>query len=145
MSVRRRLFLATSCLLAAGLEVQILLSYGAKDAGFHYLAHFFAGASFALLVMALVAWRRGRPVRLPLLWVILAHLFAMAPDFAFLDGAPHEHWMDVFLGHITIHFIPGANLTLFVVFAASLAVYLAVLDRGLRLRNAIGSAPRLVG
>jgi hypothetical protein len=141
MSVRRRLFLAISCLLAVALEVQIFLSYRAKDAGFHYLAHFFAGASFALLVMALVAWRRDRPVRLPLLWIILAHLFAMAPDFAFLDGAPHEHWMDVFLGHITIHFIPGANLTLFVVFAGCLAAYLAVVDRAMRLRRAAGSAP----
>ncbi len=104
-----------------------------------YLAHFFAGASFALLAMSVVAWRRGRPVRLPLLWIILAHLFAMAPDFAFLDGAPHEHWMDVFLGHITIHFIPGANLTLFIVCAGSLALYLAALDRATRLRTAAAS------
>ena len=125
----RRLFLAVSCLLALGVEERIFVSYGANDAGFHYLAHFFAGASAALLVMAVVAWRRGRPVRLPLLWIVLAHLFAMAPDFAFLDGSPHQHWMDIFLGHITIHFVPGANLTLLAAFAASLAVYLVVLDR----------------
>ncbi|MBJ7608868.1 MAG: hypothetical protein JF887_05490 [Candidatus Dormibacteraeota bacterium] len=136
MSVRRRVFLALSTLVAVGIEVQIFLSYGDKDAGFHYLAHFFAGASAALLVMSVVAWRRGRPVRFPLLWVIAAHLFAMAPDFAFLDGAPHAHWMDIFFGHITIHFIPGANLTLLLVFAGSLAVYLAVLDHIARMEAA---------
>jgi len=111
------------------LEVQIFLSYGANDAGFHYLAHFFGGASLSLLVMALVAARRGRSARLPLLWIVLGHLFAMAPDFAFLDGAPHDRWMDIFVGHLTIHFIPGANFTLFVIFAGTLAVYLAVVDR----------------
>ncbi len=84
------------------------------------------------------AWRRGRPVRFPLLWVIGAHLFAMAPDFAFLAGAPHPHWIDVFLGHITIHFVPGANLTLSVVFAGSLAVYLAVRDHVAHTKAAAG-------
>ncbi len=137
--------MGASCLLAAGLEVQIFLSYGSKDAGFHYLAHFFAGASAALLVMAVVAWRRGRPVRFPLLWIVIAHLFAMAPDFAFLDGAPHEHWMDVFLGHITIHFIPGANLTLFALFAGSLAAYLAILDRRSAPRRLLASDSRAPG
>lgn len=141
MSVRRWVFVTMSCLLAAGVEVRIFLSYEANDAGFHYLAHLFAGASLALLVMALIAWRRGRPVRFPLMWITAAHLFAMAPDFAFMDGAPHEHWMDVFAGHIDIHFIPGANLTLFAVFAGSLAAYLAIVDHAAHARMAFASTP----
>jgi len=37
--------------------------------------------------------------------------------------------MEVFLGHLASHFVPGRNLTWYVVFLASLAAYLAVLDR----------------
>jgi hypothetical protein len=54
---------------------------------------------------------------------------AMFPDFLFTAGMVHERWIDVFLGHISTHFVPGRNLTWFAVFLAALAVYLAVLAR----------------
>jgi hypothetical protein len=53
----------------------------------------------------------------------------MFPDFLFTAGMAHERWIDVFLGHISTHFVPGRNLTWFAVFLAALAVYLAVLAR----------------
>jgi hypothetical protein len=53
----------------------------------------------------------------------------MFPDILFTAGVAHERWMDVFLGHISTHFVPGRNLTWFVVFLAALGVYLAVLAR----------------
>lgn len=126
---RYRLGLCAWCLLAILVEIGLYLSYRDHDAGFHWFAHFYTGASTALLVMSLVAWRHQRAVRLPLLWIVAAHVYAMFPDLLFVAGVPHQHWMDVFLGHITVHYIPGANLTLFAIFMASLAVYLGALSR----------------
>ncbi len=51
----------------------------------------------------------------------------MSPDFVFAGGMAHERWMDLFLGHISTHFVPGRNLTWFVAFLVALAAYLAVL------------------
>ncbi len=77
--------------------------------------------------MAALAWRCRRAVRLPGLWVVLGHLVAMFPDFLFAAGIPHRRWMDVFLGHLSTHFVPGRNLTWYAVFLGALAGYLAVL------------------
>jgi hypothetical protein len=41
----------------------------------------------------------------------------------------------VFLGHLSSHYVPGRNLTWYVVFVLSLATYLVALDRG-RARSA---------
>lgn len=78
---------------------------------------------------AVVAARTRRPVTLPLVWLLAGHLFAMFPDFLFTAGVAHYRWMEVFLGHISSHFVPGRNLTWYVAFLASLGVYLATIDR----------------
>jgi len=67
-------------------------------------------------------------VAYPLVWVLLAHIFAMLPDLLFVDSIPHQRWKDLFLGHISSHFVPGRNLTLAVVFSAALGGYLFALD-----------------
>lgn len=79
--------------------------------------------------MALAARRWRRPVPYPLVWPLLAHLVAMFPDLLFAGGDAHARWMDVFLGHITSHFVPGRNLTWYVVFLTALAYYLVELKR----------------
>lgn len=117
------------CLVAVLGEAALYLSYRGHDARFHWFTHFFVGASAALAVMALVAARTRRPVRLPLVWPVLAHVFAMFPDFLFTWGIAHERWMDVFLGHISTHFVPGRNLTWFLVFLLALGTYLMVVSR----------------
>lgn len=117
------------CLLAIVVEIGLYLSYRGHDARFHYATHLFVGASTALVIMSLIAWRRRRPVPYPLVWPVLGHLFAMFPDFLFSAGIAHYRWMDVFLGHISTHFIPGRNLTWAVVFLGALGVYLAVIAR----------------
>lgn len=119
---------SVSCLLAAGFEIYIYIAYRAHDARFHWFTHFFVGASTALLLMTLVVWKRRRPMRFPLLWIILGHLVAMFPDFLFTAGIAHQRWMDIFLGHISSHFIPGRNWTWYAVFLLSLAIYLTALD-----------------
>jgi len=117
------------CAAAAAAEVGVYVSYRGHDARFHWFTHFFVGSSLALIVMAAVAARTRRPVPLPLVWPFLAHLVAMFPDFLFTAGIAHERWMDVFLGHISSHFVPGRNLTWFTTFLAALAAYLIALAR----------------
>ena len=117
------------CVVAVLAEVALYTSYRGHDARFHWFTHFFVGTSVALLVMAAVAAYIRRPVPLPLVWLLLAHVVAMCPDFLFTAGVAHERWMDVFLGHISTHFVPGRNLTWFAVFLLSLAVYLAAVAR----------------
>ena len=114
------------CIVAVLAEVGLYASYRGHDARFHWFTHFFVGAAAALLGMAAVAAHIRRPVPLPLVWPFLAHVVAMFPDVLFTAGVAHERWMDLFLGHINTHFIPGRNLTWFVVFLLALAAYLAV-------------------
>ncbi|MDP9419671.1 MAG: hypothetical protein M3P53_05930 [Actinomycetota bacterium] len=118
------------CATAVVVEVALYLSYRGHDARFHWFTHFFVGASAALLIMSAVVLRTRRPVPLPLVWPLLGHLYAMVPDFLFTGGhIAHERWMDVFLGHISTHFVPGRNLTWYLVFLVAVALYLGVLDR----------------
>jgi len=127
---RESLRLCAWCLVAIGAEIGFYLSYRGHDARYHWFTHFFVGGSVALLVMAGVTLRTRRPVPLPLLWILLAHAFAMIPDFLFVGGRVHERWMDLFLGHLSSHYVPGRNLTWYVVFLGCLATYLAALDHG---------------
>jgi hypothetical protein len=131
-AANRSLRLCLGCAAAAVVEIGLHLSYRGHDARFHWFTHFFVGASAALLAMAVVTARTGRPVAYPLVWPLLGHLFAMAPDLAFAGGVAHRRWMDVFLGHISTHFVPGRNLTWYAVFLVSLAVYLVFFDRSQR-------------
>lgn len=123
-----RFRLCVWCAAAVLAEIGLYLSYRGHDSRFHWLTHFFVGASVALLVMAAVAWRRGRPVPYPLVWPLLGHLVAMAPDLLFTAGVVHERWMDLFLGHISTHFVWGQNRTWYGTFLVALAIYLATLD-----------------
>ncbi len=126
----RVLRLCLWCVLAVAVEIALYLSYRGHDARFHWFTHFFVGSAVALLVMSVVALRTRRPVPLPLVWPLLGHLYAMFPDFLFTGShIAHEPWMDVFLGHISTHFVPGRNLTWYVVFLAAVALYLGVLHR----------------
>jgi hypothetical protein len=124
------------CLLAVVVEIGLYLSYRGHDARYHWFTHFFVGASVALMIMAAVTLRTHRPAPVPLLWIVLGHIFAMTPDLLFVGGRVHERWMDAFLGHLSTHYIPGRNLTWYVVSLLSLASYLAAIDRGVRRRPA---------
>lgn len=110
-------------------EALLYAAYQAHEARLHWFTHLFVGGTSALVVMTAVAWRSGRPVRLPGLWVVVGHLVAMFPDLLFAAGIPHHRWMDIFLAHLSSHFIPGRNGTWYLVFLAALALYLAVTAR----------------
>ncbi|CAN5484631.1 hypothetical protein BH20ACT2_BH20ACT2_03960 [soil metagenome] len=47
----------------------------------------------------------------------------------FQAGVAHYRWMDLFLGHISTHFVPGRNLTWFTIALTSLAIYVYAVDR----------------
>lgn len=117
------------CLLAVAVEIGLYLSYRFHDARFHWFTHFFVGSSAALVAMSVIAWRRHRPVSYPLVWPVAAHLVAMFPDFLFTAGIAHYWWMDAFLGHISTHFVPGRNLSWYLVFLTALGLYLLVVSR----------------
>ncbi|MGD9889916.1 MAG: hypothetical protein AB7R89_01465 [Dehalococcoidia bacterium] len=129
LSAARITRICVYCALAVAAEVYLYVAYRAHEARFHWFTHFFVGGSVALMIMAGMAWRTRRPVPYPLVWIIVGHLVAMFPDFLFDAGIAHYRWMDVFLGHLSTHFIPGRNDTWFAVFLACLALYLVVLDR----------------
>jgi len=113
---------------AAVAELALYASYQGEDGRFHWFTHFFVGTAVALVAMALVAKAKGQPVRLPFVWLLLGHLVAMAPDFAFVEGVAHGRWMDVFLAHVSSHYIVGRNWTWYAVFLAALGAYLLVVD-----------------
>lgn len=131
--VARGLRFCVACSVAIFVEVLLYLSYRAHDARFHWLTHVLVGGSTAFLLMAAWSWTTRRPARLPIVWLLLGHLYAMVPDLLFRAGVAHYPWMEIFLGHIASHMVPGRNMTWLVIFAAALAVYFFVLDR--RARN----------
>lgn len=121
-------------ILAVAIEVFLYVSYQAHEARFHWFTHFFVGATVALIGMTAWVLLERRSVAYPILWLVLGHLVAMFPDFLFTFGIPHRRWMDVFLGHLSTHFVPGRNVTWYAVFLAILAVYLTA-DARLRARR----------
>lgn len=112
-------------------ELLLFLSYRGYDARFHWFTHFFVGTSVALIIMSIITWRTHSAIRLPLLWIFLAHVFAMFPDllFSILNIAHSLSWSDFFLLHIHSHFIPGRNITWYFIFALSLGLYLWVISK----------------
>lgn len=124
-----RLRLCFWCAGAVVAEIGLYLSYRGHDARFHWFTHFFVGASTAMVVMTGFTIRTRRPVPYPLVWPLAAHVYAMAPDLLFAAGRAHQAWMDVFLGHVSSHYLPGRNLAWYAVFLASLAAYLVAVDR----------------
>ena len=122
MKTRRRVFLQLCAVVA--IEGLLYWRYGDEQARYHWFTHFYVGASAALLLMAWYVRSRGRVPALALLYPAVGHLYAMIPDVLFSAGIAHQHWMDIFLGHVSTHFVPGRNLTWYAVFAASLALCL---------------------
>jgi uncharacterized membrane protein YhhN len=126
---RRSLRLCLWCAAVVVVEVGLYLSYRGHDARFHWFTHVFVGASAAFVVMAVVTTRTRRPVPYPLVWPLLGHVFAMTPDLLFTAGIAHRRWMDLFLGHVSAHFVPGRNVTWYTAFVVSFGVYLLAVDR----------------
>lgn len=93
---------------------------------FHFWLHTLFGATVGMTLAT--ALQLVRPhLRVPGLAIgAVAHLWSAFPDVLFIGvGAVHQRWMDVFAGHISVHFIPqpivsSAGLLLIAGLAASL-------------------------
>lgn len=119
----RPLVLALQAVGLIAAEVFLYRTYTGHDAAFHWSTH------FLVAVIATVAWNavhlqvRARPAPWQLLSVLGFHLVAMAPDLAFRGGMPHHRWMDVFLGHISSHYVPGGDRTWLVLACLAVLLY----------------------
>ena len=103
LQVRGEWRLCGWCAVAVVVELGLYASYRGHDARFHWFTHAFVGGAAALAAMAAVTLVRHRPVARPLLWPMIAHVFAMTPDLLFTGGYAHWRWMDLFLGHVSAH------------------------------------------
>jgi len=117
-------------------EIALYASYDVHDARFHWATHFLVALAFAsllLLVRLLVTGAPGPRLLLPA--VLGFHLFAMAPDLIFRGGVPHYRWMDVFLGHVAVHYLPGGDGSWLVIALTSLGLFVGALTAWLRARH----------
>ncbi len=85
--------------------------YGGHEAGFHWATHFLVGLTVAALFN--LVWQLAR-------------------DAPASGQIPHYRWMDVFLGHISAHEIPGGDTVWLAIGVASLTAYAAALSAWLR-------------
>lgn len=122
-------------------------SYIHHEAGFHWATHFLVGLTAAAIVNAAWLALKGAPGRGQLLWVLALHLYAMFPDLLFSPGKiPHEGWMDVFLGHVSSHYLAGGAaswLLIALVASGSYAMLLAVWLGARRAEADAGLAPAI--
>lgn len=124
----RRLPPAQTTLVLAG-EGVLLAAYASQDAVYHWLIHFLVGGAAALLLTAATSLVHRRALGHIGAAVFTGHAVAAFPDALFLLGVAHARWMDVFLGHLSSHDVPGGLWTLYAAFLTALAGYLLTLAR----------------
>lgn len=129
-------------------ELVLYASYNAHDAQFHWATHFLVALAFASLVLLVRLLVTGVPgPRLLLPAVLGLHLVAIAPDLLFRAGVPHYPWMNVFLGHVAVHYLPGHDGTWLVIALTALGLFVGALTAWLRARRteAQGGMPPGIG
>ena len=129
--------LAVQLVVLIAAEVVLFTSYADHDARFHWATHFLVALAFTAVVLLARLLVTGAPgPRYLLLTVLGFHLYAMAPDLLFRGGVPHHRWMDVFLGHVAAHYLPGGDFAWLVIALAITACYIGALTLWLRARRA---------
>jgi len=120
-------------------EVFLYRSYGAFDSSFHWAAHFLVGLLSASAVLAAYLLVAARPAPGQVVVILLFHVYAMAPDLLFRIGIPHAQWMNVFLGHVAVHYLPGGDRTWLVLSALAALGYVVLLASWVAARQAEAS------
>jgi hypothetical protein len=121
--------------LFATAEVLLYLSYQHHDTRFHWFLHFFVGTSAAFGVMTLITYWSNRTILFPFLWLLVGHVIAMFPDILWsAELLPHQAWMDIFVLHISSHFIPegigpGMSSSCYASHCISMFVKKSLIDR----------------
>jgi hypothetical protein len=122
-------------------EALVLTAYRFTDSLFHWSTHLLVGLTAAAVYNLLVLSIRSRPAPGQLVSILAAHLVAMAPDVVFPFGIPHLLWMDVFLVHISAHYLPGGDVGWLVIAFTVTTVYVAILSMWLQARARRGKPP----
>ena len=113
-------------------ESAIYAYYSSFGQTFHWANHLLPAVVIASIVSAVWLLARNRPLRGQILLVLPLHLFAMAPDPLFsLQIRHHDGWMNVFGGHIWVHFLPFRLNGWLVLAAVASGIYVAMLIRWL--------------
>ena len=128
--------LAVQLLVLVVAEIGLFSVYGTYDSRFHWGAHFLVALIATSVWLSVVLLVKAAPARGQLLLVLVVHLYAMAPDLVFRAGVPHSLWMNVFLGHIAVHYIPGGDRTWLVLAVLAAGGYCLLLSRWLAARHA---------
>ena len=137
----RPISLAVQLVVLVLAEIALYASYDAHDARFHWATHFLVGLAYASLVLLARLLVTGAPGPRFLLLVVLGfHVYAMLPDLLFRGGLPHYRWMDVFLGHVASHYVPGGDGTWLVVALTCMGLYVGGLTAWIRARRAEAAA-----
>lgn len=98
---------AAGLLLLGALELYIGRAYIVRGTEWHYIVHNSIGVGLGLAGGGVVAAIRRRPTN-GLGWALVGQLASVMPDLIFgLLRIPHQRWMDVFVGHISVHTAPG--------------------------------------
>lgn len=132
---------ALALLIAEGAIYAYYSSFGQT---FHWANHLLPAIVIASIVGAVWLLVRNTPLRGQILLVLPLHVFAMAPDPLFsLYVRHHDEWMNVFAGHIWVHFLPFRLNGWLVLAALASGVYVAMLVRWLGRREPV-PAPSMV-
>lgn len=133
--LRPRTLLVQTTILV-GVEGVLLARYVQQEAGFHWATHVLVGLSVWALVNGLWLGLKGAPARVQVLSILGWHLLALVPDLLFSRGhVPHDDWMDVFLGHISAHGVPGGMYAWLLVALTMSGLYALLLGRWLAARH----------
>lgn len=135
----RTLLVQLAVLVAA--EVLLFASYAEHEARFHWATHFLVGLTAAAVLNAAWLALKGAPARGQLLSILALHLAAMFPDLLFSPGKlPHDGWMDVFLGHVSAHYLPGGVDAWLLIALVASGAYAVLLSAWLAARHAEADA-----
>lgn len=116
-------------------EVVLFRAYGAFDSAFHWGAHFLVAICLSAVVLSGYLLLAGIPAPGQLLTVLGFHLYAMSPDLLFRWGIPHAPWMNVFAGHIAVHYLPGGDRSWLAVAVLAVTGYVLLLACWLSARD----------
>ena len=138
-------------LAAAGAgEAVVAQAYVTRGTTWHLLLHTLIGLGLGLAAGAAVSSltqsrsgsgrrpeQEGRPFG-PVRWAVAGQLVSIVPDLLFaVIRIPHARWMDVFVGHITIHLVPAPLLVALAVFLLGSSAWFAAVVLRRRLGGAL--------